>query len=84
MPNQVESQFGTREKKGDRTGLGAVFSPLSGFRGHQRQVCHCRSDSDLEERLSSPEVASLTHPQLNQPRQAMFGHLSLVLSLIHI
>ena len=56
--------------------LGVVtISHESGAHPHKREIGDGSGHQELEERLRPPDVASLAHAELHQPRQPMFGGL---------
>ena len=42
---------------------------------HQGEIGHGSGNQELEEGLGSPEVASLAHAKLHQPRQSVLSDL---------
>jgi hypothetical protein len=58
--------------------LGAVTIPHeAGPARHKREIGdRSGHQEELEESLRPPEVASLAHAELHQPRQPMFGGLT--------
>ena len=56
--------------------LGVVtISHESGAHPHKREIGDGSGHQELEECLRPPDVASLAHAELHQPRQPMFGGL---------
>src|SRR5215211_4758845 len=56
--------------------LGVVtISHESGAHPHKREIGDGSGHQELEERLRPPDIASLAHAELHQPRQPMFGGL---------
>ena len=71
----------TRPQKGSRSLDAFCNAHLSRFPGDQGEIRHRGSHQSLEQRLGSPKVARLAHPQLDHSRQAMFSRLSQFLVL---
>jgi len=70
-----------RDHRNGRTGKKTVRPSVApshqpGLGRHQRQVCHCRCQEHLKERLDAPDVARLPHAQLHQSRDPMLRRLA--------
>ena len=59
-------------------GTGAGFSRHTGFGGHQGQVGHGGGQVQMEPGFDAAEVAGLADSQLDQPRQPVLHHYSLL------